>query len=399
MRIRSLGSVLATAALAAGVTAALASPAGAATARGKTSPAPAQVLYGSYNGLSDGDLTDSSAWLPQTQALQAWTGRREGVTNLYAGGLTLATATALPLALTTVWTQARTVPMVSWAVTWSAAENQALADGSKDPALDYFAGQFRQFLAGPDGTYGTSDDRRMYLRPDWEANGAWYPFAPDYGTPSNAVYTANVKTFVAMWQHLVTRLRADGLDRNHVGFVFSVSDTDSWRGRTTGAGAEPIMNDIWPGEQYVDWTGVDGYNMGDQNNVGWRTPAQTFNGMLGRLSKVAPNTPMAVTEVGTVASGAPAGQSKASWIHDYFSWLKSTAATSRLRMSLWFNSTDAKGDYRMFGTGLTGGTSPSTWLGISYQGFSSYTDGVAADKLVGTSDTPRLLTDSQFLGQ
>ena len=371
----------------------------AAPAAKRTVPAPAQVLYGSYNGLYDGDLTNSSAWLPQTQALQAWTGRREGVTNLYAGGLTLTTATALPTALNTVWTQSHTVPMVSWAVTWSAAENQALADGNKDPALDYFAGQFRQFLSGPDGTYGTSDDRRMYLRPDWEANGAWYPFAPDYGTPSNAVYTANVQTFVAMWRHLVTRLRADGLDRNHVGFVFSVSHTDSWRARTGGTGAEPIANDIWPGEQYVDWTGVDGYNMGDQNAIGWQTPAQIFNGMLGRLSKLAPNTPLAVTEVGTVASGAPAGQSKASWIHDYFGWLKSTAAASRLRMSLWFNSSDAKGDYRMFGTGLTGGTQPFTWQGISYQGFPSYTDGVAADNLTGTSDTPRLLTDSQFLGQ
>jgi hypothetical protein len=53
----------------------------------------------------------------------------------------------------------------------------------------------------------------------------------------------------------------------------------------------------------------------------------------------------------------------------------------------------------MFGTDLTGATTPFTWLGTSYQGFSSYTDGVAADNLTGTFDTPRLLTDSQFLGQ
>ena len=48
---------------------------------------------------------------------------------------------------------------------------------------------------------------------------------------------------------------------------------------------------------------------------------------------------------------------------------------------------------------MAGGTAPFTWQGISYQGFTSYKDGVAADNLTGASDTPRLLTDSQFLGQ
>ncbi len=402
-----------TAAIAAGTVLTGATIASATTAAGEAHPKPApsptsttttttspQVVYGTYSGLYDGDLAANlvDQWLPQTQALQAWTGKNEGVTNLYATGIGLTTSTLLIPDLTTVWNQAHTVPSISWTVTNSYAQNLALAKGQDDAALKNFAAALKTFLAGPDGKYGTADDRRLYLRPDWEANGTWYGYSPDYGDPSDAQFQANAAAYVAMWRHLVTVLRGQGLDGNHVQFIFSVADTDSWRTNiATGQGGEPITKDIWPGEQYVDWVGVDGYNMGTTTPQGWRTPAQVFNPMLGTLLALAPHTPLAVTEVGTLGTGAPAGQSVSTWISDYFTWLQKVSASYPLRMSVWFNCSGNGGDYRVFGR--TEGDQTFTFDGLTYHGYSTYQTGVNGTYLVGSNlSDPRYLTDTQFQG-
>jgi hypothetical protein len=394
--------------------AALAASAGVATAatpqhspmsqRSATAKAPAttsspHVLLGSYDGLYDNDLAANltNQWLPETQALHAWTGKNEAVTNLYAGGITPATSTLLIPALTTVWNQAQTVPSVSWTVTGSNAGNQALANGLDDPQLNAFAATLKTWLAGPDGRFGTPDDRRLFLRPNWEANGDWYGYAPDYGDPSNATYLANVKSYVAMWQHLVTRLRGDGLDSNHVQFVWSVDATDSWRTAVSGSGGEQIANDLWPGAQYVNWIGVDGYNMGSTQNTGWQSPQQVLNNMVERVNALSPSTPIAISEVGTLGAGAPAGQSESTWISSYYSWLQLASQYWPVRMSVWFNSPGNGGNFRVFGP--TEGDTPFSFNNQQWSGYATYRQGVQASYLVGSSTAnPRLLTDSQFQG-
>jgi len=87
---------------------------------------------------------------------------------------------------------------------------------------------------------------------------------------------------------------------------------------TRPAVAASIAEDIFPGSDYVDWVGIDGYN----SVWGWWwTPDQVFDGMVHRLGAIAPSKPLGITKVGcSTVSSTPSA--KAQWVTSYFSWLR-----------------------------------------------------------------------------
>jgi hypothetical protein len=88
---------------------------------------------------------------------------------------------------------------------------------------------------------------------------------------------------------------------------------------------------LYPGNSYVDWTCLDGYNGDD--------PYTSFTNLFGPTydqitNSIAPSKPMIVGETGTTEAGG----SKAAWISSMFSALPTRFP--RIRGLLWFDKVD-----------------------------------------------------------
>ncbi|MBA1332297.1 endoglucanase, partial [Candidatus Endoriftia persephone str. Guaymas] len=69
------------------------------------------------------------------------------------------------------------------------------------------------------GQFGTTDDRRVYIRLAHEMNGDWYPW-------SARSVGENPADYIAMWRHVHDAATAIGLGREHVQWVWSVNASD-----------------------------------------------------------------------------------------------------------------------------------------------------------------------------
>jgi mannan endo-1,4-beta-mannosidase len=78
-----------------------------------------------------------------------------------------------------------------------------------------------------------------------EMNGSWY-------TWGNGQPNASPKEFIAAWRHVVTEFRA--LGANNVTWLWTANIINN-----TKTGTIPDPAPWWPGAQYVNWVGLDGY--------------------------------------------------------------------------------------------------------------------------------------------
>ena len=294
-------------------------------------------------------------------------------------------------ALTAKWSEG-SVPMVSWMLP---LDDSFLVSGWYDSYMTALVVKFREWLAGPDGVYGNADDRRMYLRPAPEANGDWNPWSPDYGHPQQSGFDRNVANYTAGWARVHTIFDRGLLDASHVQWVFSVNNVDAYRTISSSDWhPEPIAEDIYPGNDKVDWVAVDGYQRKTADS-----PDAVFNDMVGRLQKMSGSAkPVAITEYGSY--GPDGVTAKDAWLDSYFTWL----AKSPVRMSLYWNSYDPHNGstaIEVFGNAAMGDSTYTSPSGITYNAVSHYASNVAGNSHLGLPDlsNPRLLTDQQFSGQ
>lgn len=173
----------------------------------------------------------------------------------------------------------------------SSTSLQAIAEGHEDAAIDAFAAKCKAW------------GYPILLRPFWEMNGGWYGWGrkPEY---------------VAAWRRYVSRIRAIA---PNVSFVWCPNTI--W-----DAASDPAP--YFPGESYVDWVGMDGYN----KNEPWKSPYEVFKATYDRLRQLAPNRPIMICETGS----QEAGGNKAAWITN----LLSTALPGRfpaIKALVWFN--------------------------------------------------------------
>lgn len=130
-----------------------------------------------------------------------------------------------------------------------------------------------------------------------EMNGTWYPWAVGVNGNTAADYRA-------AWIHMHDLMRAEGADL--VRFV--------WAPMTAIPGISDFES-AYPGDDYVDEIGVDGYNWGDDGTHGWASPDYLFTASLARLRALAPSKPILIAEVGSADSPDPAR--KAAWISEF----------------------------------------------------------------------------------
>lgn len=180
----------------------------------------------------------------------------------------------------------------------------AIASGAFDDYMRSWAQQ-----AASSGT-------TVFLRFAPEMNGDWTPWSRG-ATPAD---------FVAAWRH-VHDLFVEAHATN-VRWVFNPS--------VTFDGARSI-GEFWPGAEYVDWLGVDGYTwLGVLPGRTYETVDQVFSTTISQLRALAPNLPVMIAECGA----GPAAKDR--WIPD----LMRTAPRLGVRLVIWFEH-DKETDWRM----------------------------------------------------
>jgi len=161
----------------------------------------------------------------------------------------------------------------------------------------------------------------FFLRFAQEMNGNWYPW-------DEQVNGNQPGDFVKAWRHVHDIFVANGA--TNVSWVWSPNVESS---NTTTPLAE-----LYPGDSYVDWVGMDGYNFGYGE---WQTFTQLFHQTYTDLQQIAPTKPIMVAEMGSAEQGG----SKASWITDAYT-LQIPTFFPKIKAVIWFNKNKER-DWRI----------------------------------------------------
>ncbi|TPG37453.1 endoglucanase [Mycobacterium hodleri] len=179
----------------------------------------------------------------------------------------------------------------------------------------------------------------VYLRFGHEFNGHWYPWGQAAGTQPAA--------YVEVWRRIHNIFAQEGATCAQ--WVWSPG-----AGLTAG---EPLER-WYPGDDYVDVIGIDGYNWGTcQDWSAWADPAALFDASFAEIRAVAPNKPVVITEVAC----AEAGGSKPAWIAALVDYLTAQPEVSGF---IWFDH-DKETDWRIESSSASAAAMATALRGIA----------------------------------
>ena len=347
----------------------------AAAAEAQQTP---QALLGVHYG--------NQGWaMDQLKAMEAWQGKRHAVLHLFTDWCNRSKTldNLFKTQLPTIWANGN-VPVISWEpflCSPAATPSDVLVRASRgdyDAYVNAWADRLKTFLAGPDGSIGGSDNRRVYIRLAHEMNGNWYPWSAGSGGNSPGHY-------IETWRRVRAIFTGKGLDARTVQWVWAVNHEDVGNARA---------EDCYPGDALVDWIAIDGYNWGaSQSWSSWRTPQEVFGPMAARL-RARSTRPLALTETASSSSttGGVNVSAKSAWVSQFFDY----ALTHDARMLMWFNE-DKETDWAIFG-GSNGTESFRSGRAV-YKAYGSYRQAVQPSTLVSSDlKDPRLISDALFQG-
>ena len=127
-------------------------------------------------------------------------------------------------------------------------------------------------------------------------NGSWYPWCVGVNGNTSGDYIAAFR-------------------RVHDLFVSAGATNVQWVwSPTVSPGSSSDMATEYPGSQYVNVIGLDGYNFGTGvPGDSWTSPSYVFTDSLDELSSVDASKPILINEVGS----SEVGGSKAQWIASF----------------------------------------------------------------------------------
>jgi hypothetical protein len=250
------------------------------TSGGGTVPfTPGRAMLGSYLGLEGKSLGESLA-LRKRQL-----GRDQRIVHVFYDF-----EDPLPSAIEGL--PAKATPMVSW----RGCPLSEITSGASDALIARAARQLRRM------------ERPVLLRWAWEMNGDWYAWSADRNNQDGAV-------FVTAWRRL-HRIFAEQKATN-VSWVWS----PNWN--SAPVAAWNTFAALYPGDKYVDWVGVSGYNLHRE------TPDTLFDPI---YDDFAARKPLMITEIGAVDRG---GRTKADWITLVAAWIEAHPAVGAM---VWFDT-------------------------------------------------------------
>lgn len=195
------------------------------------------------------------------------------------------------------------VPMITWEPWLPGGVSQPnyslakIAGGTYDSYISRWASQIKAW------------GQPLWLRFAHEMNGDWYPWAE--GVNGNAA-----GSYVAAWRHVHDLFAKAGV--TNVTWVWSPNVSD----------ASPAS--LYPGDAYVDWMGVDGYNWGTTASwSAWQTPTEVFGATLANLRRISAKAIVIAETASTEVGGT-----KSQWVQSFFSML---SQNPDIKAFVWFN--------------------------------------------------------------
>jgi hypothetical protein len=207
-------------------------------------------------------------------------------------------------------------PLISWEP-WAGTNDPAWALSTiSDGSHDAYIHQWTHDVAAWGHT--------IYVRPMYEMNGPWSAWG--YGVNGNTA-----AQYVAAWRHIVAIANSEGATNIRWVWCPNVDDGDP---------RYASYASLYPGDAYVDWVGLDGYNWGtSQSWSTWQSIYAIFNGSVDKVRAIT-SKPVMIAETGSTELGGD----KAAWITNGFTSL--VTDLPEIRALVWFN-TSAQADWRV----------------------------------------------------
>jgi Glycosyl hydrolase family 26 len=222
-----------------------------------------------------------------------------------------------------------TVPMITWEPMEAGGFSSAFCPASiAAGASDSFITEFASEVAGWGAAQvAAGQSPLVFLRLMHEMNVSGWQWSVDDST-SPCGYTTAAQ-FIAAWQHIYNIFQAQGA--TNAKFVWCTNNNSNF-----------AWMDAYPGDAYVDYAAIDGYNWGSENGS-WQTFNQVYSATYAAITAVT-SKPIIIAEWGSVeaGSGDPPGVSKAAWITDAFNQLLS-GNYSQIQYEVWYDQ-DIPGD-------------------------------------------------------
>jgi Glycosyl hydrolase family 26 len=279
--------------------------AGLALLAGIVFGAPVREASGAANpdvfGVSIDGLPNDRAPL---ETFERMVGRTVNIANYYVDFTTPSFDARPATAITTLGS----TPMITWEPMNSSLPNvvdepeyrlASIINGSWDSLITTWATEIAAW------------GQPIYLRFGHEMNGDWYPWAEGVNGNTSGQY-------VQAWRHVHDLFVAVGA--TNVKWVWSPNV--DYPGSTS-------LPELYPGDNYVDYVGIDGYNWGtSQSWSAWQTPGQVFNQTVADV-RTFTQKPILLAEV----ASSDQGGNKARWMKQFFAWLQATPAVTGF---VWF---------------------------------------------------------------
>ena len=158
----------------------------------------------------------------------------------------------------------------------------------------------------------------LFLRFDWEMNGWWqFPWAEQINGNQPGDY-------VKAWRHVHDIFTQVG----------ATKVTWVWCPNIVSAQSTPLAS-LYPGDSYVDWVAMDGYNFGTDKGNSWQNFAQVFGTTYSQLVQLTPGKPIMIAETASSENGG----SKAAWITDALT-VQLPHNYPRIKALVWFDWND-----------------------------------------------------------
>jgi hypothetical protein len=207
------------------------------------------------------------------------------------------------------------VPMITWEP-WTVADRgvplSAIADGAYDPYV--------RDAAQAAAAWG----HPVLLRFAQEMNGTWYPWGRGKDGNTAALYKR-------AWMHLVGIFR--GYHARNVEWVWTPNENSS--------GRFPFAQ-YYPGDRWVEWVGLDGYNWGSAGD--WSSFTEVFAASYNALRRIT-SRPMMITETGSNETGG----NKAAWVASALR--REIPEFTGIRAVIWFDARFPRVDARVDSSG------------------------------------------------
>jgi hypothetical protein len=219
--------------------------------------------------------------------------------------------------------QRGSIPLVDWASYDYAAPE--LLDQPEFSLSTIIAGQHDEYIRQW-ATQAKAWGHPFFLRFDWEMNGNWFPW-------SERANGNHPGEFVQAWRHVHDIFEEVG----------ALNVTWVWCPNVVleQPGTIPLES-LYPGDAYVDWTCMDGYNFGNHPSEGekWQTFEELFSETYSAIQVLAPSKPIMIAEVASSEDGG----SKADWITDGFLHTIPNIFP-RVKAVVWFNWNVSSADW------------------------------------------------------